>query len=473
MKKLAKCTIVLMVLMAMAGSAYAYTADFHVKLAPENKGDLLFYPFYVAADGGWETKLWVINTSTTYSVVAKLVIRSWDKSWELLDFLIYLSPADVWNGILRYDALLGPVIYSTDGSVLVSIDPLQFASALNPMNQPLFDPICPDDSDDLGYVEIIESTSFDTRDWTAIVTKEVGENVDPTQGPVSKTYIKKVYDEILGSAPNDCIEEQDPFDGDCFGNLIGARNVLAGFMELGLPLLDLNSQIATTTMKDYVNQKKLDTSAETLIGDVAMNNLGEIETVLAKDLIAVPYYNTLDAFSFHIFNFPTKLTVFNQTPAAADFCICDNGRGPFWLPSLCSPPYFPKVYDLEENTPGTGSPFSGGGTTTFKLPYEVNFLVSFGFPFAEGWVNYHIGPTATGNYSTTFSTVGGDSITFMDTPVIPVFLHYRFNAFAMTYPAYTFGRVYVDDSPGCPNAASGTPPWDGYQVADWPSSVCN
>jgi hypothetical protein len=75
----------------MAGSASA------VDVSREGTGDFLFAPAYFIG-GGMTTDLKVINTSLTQSAVAKVVFRHPVTSAETLDFLIYLSPSDVWNG---------------------------------------------------------------------------------------------------------------------------------------------------------------------------------------------------------------------------------------------------------------------------------------------------------------------------------------------------------------------------------------
>jgi len=125
--------------MMLATTAWAASPADHVKVAPNKQGDVLIYPFYAAIEGGFETKLTVVNTSRTESTVAKLVVRSEVHSQELLDFLIYLSPSDVWTGTLKWDAAEGgPVMYSDDDSVLSAPD--TWASADQPVNQPLIDP---------------------------------------------------------------------------------------------------------------------------------------------------------------------------------------------------------------------------------------------------------------------------------------------------------------------------------------------
>jgi len=57
MKAVFKSLIVLTVLVMMSGSVMANDIAYHVKQAPNAKGDVLIFPTYFAAPGGWETKL--------------------------------------------------------------------------------------------------------------------------------------------------------------------------------------------------------------------------------------------------------------------------------------------------------------------------------------------------------------------------------------------------------------------------------
>lgn len=92
--------------MLMAGSAAA------VEVNQGGKGDLLIAPMFMVK-GGWKSELKVINTSVTDSAVAKVVFHAPGRSDEVLDFLVFLSPGDVWTG---------NVVENADGSVGVASD---------------------------------------------------------------------------------------------------------------------------------------------------------------------------------------------------------------------------------------------------------------------------------------------------------------------------------------------------------------
>jgi hypothetical protein len=58
---------------ALATSAFAGTGT--TVVAADQTGDYLLFPAYYANSSGWKTDLRVVNTNTTRSVVAKVVIR--------------------------------------------------------------------------------------------------------------------------------------------------------------------------------------------------------------------------------------------------------------------------------------------------------------------------------------------------------------------------------------------------------------
>jgi len=62
MKKMMKCLALAMVVLAVAGTAWSWDFNDHVKLAPNGQGDLLIYPFLAAMNGTYETQVSVIYT---------------------------------------------------------------------------------------------------------------------------------------------------------------------------------------------------------------------------------------------------------------------------------------------------------------------------------------------------------------------------------------------------------------------------
>ncbi|MEM7706981.1 MAG: hypothetical protein AAF358_15605 [Pseudomonadota bacterium] len=69
-----------------------------VNLNPDGLGEVLIYPYYTV-NGGNDTLLSVVNTTDTVKAVKVRFVDS-KNSREVLDFNLYLSPFDVWTGVV-------------------------------------------------------------------------------------------------------------------------------------------------------------------------------------------------------------------------------------------------------------------------------------------------------------------------------------------------------------------------------------
>lgn len=376
MKKIVSCLAVLTLVLTMGTAAMAYNFADHVKMAPNGKGDTLIYPVYAAANGGWETKIWVINTATDRSVVAKIVFRSMVNTEELRDFLLYLSPTDVWNGVIRMNAAGKVEVYSTDDSALAAAG--TWASEANPLQVDLAAPKCITDTNAIGYVEVFMSAHSTAAPTVSLNTP-----------PVSKQLI---YDHYQDASLTDADMVTDGI------------NVLAGHAEFRNLSLGQNSVYSATVLRDYdatlLDGQRLNVVNETFFGHSgAWNSIGEVEASLSRNNIALPY-SSVNA-TVHFLTFPTKLT---QTTLGCDTQRTSNS--PFFgqfhtglaTNHLCVP-FTGRDYDLKENSKVSSNIFSPAPSGQ-SLCAEVNYVN--GFSYAEGWSNYSF---ATG--TTVFTTREG------------------------------------------------------------------
>jgi hypothetical protein len=402
-------------LILMSGTALAWNATEHVTVSPNGKGDSGIFPIYVALQGGWETKLEIINTSLSYSTVAKVVVRTARYSQEVLDFFIFLSPADVWTGYLNFGPS-GARLYSTDDSVHAGTrasGPLAiWASVDDPMNVLLYDDPCDDNT--LGYVEVMES-------WHAVIA--------PGEPGVDKDDIEAAWN------------ANNPPAG------IGTLNSLAMHYEVNYAPL-FNAAERAVVFRDYDVTEKLTLGAETFFGSEAgslsRNSLCEVEAALAKDEIAMPYYaNNSDFTALHILLFPTKYTLLDVD------CTIDNVKSPFFQDNSSAADdwciefglYF---WDLEENSPtpqGAYSPVPPG--LTYEFCNELNLLspdaiATLGFD--EGWIAYEFDTITT---CTPESSVA-DSINFQGAPVVPVTLLVEGTGMSLVNGAWTDSFVWYN-----------------------------
>jgi hypothetical protein len=413
MRRFIKYAALITMVLMLGSTVWANSYTDHVTVAPNNKGDVLIFPWFLALDGGWQTKLTVINTDKVNSVVAKLIIRSYHNSEELLDFFLYLSPADVWNGVIKYSAAKRAVVmFSSDDSALSAIAPSLVWANVTPIDQIMF-PLqtctvtgSTGDGDWLGYVEVVSIAAGP---------------VAPAAPGVKKLDIYNAYVALLAGGTTLL---------DYAGDLAqGSRiNSLAGFMQFQNPLSGFDSAMSATTLKDYGNLEAATTGSETRLGTTAMNTLGEIEAALSKDDIALPYVNN-DDLALYFFTFPTKLTE-DCGPKA---------RGPYFDDSDRCVPYTVTTYDLTEKSPSTGSPFSGGGSTTNKFCSEVNFLASVPFEYAEGWANYLFN-----NKTDNVAAKDKSLLDYDGTPVIATYLYLGATGMSANYGAWTDELVFCD-----------------------------
>ncbi|MCX8097699.1 MAG: hypothetical protein N3F11_01575 [Casimicrobiaceae bacterium] len=93
---------------AAAGSASA------VVLNPDGVGEALIYPYYTA-QGNNATFVSIVNT-TTQAKVVKVRFREAKNSNDVLDFNLYLSPYDVWTGVVTRNAQGGARLSTNDTS---------------------------------------------------------------------------------------------------------------------------------------------------------------------------------------------------------------------------------------------------------------------------------------------------------------------------------------------------------------------
>ena len=96
LKKVLLSSVAAVTLTSVAAMA---AANVSTTIGQDGTGDYLVFPMYAADDNGnWSTNIKVVNTNTTHAVIGKVVFREWKGSVEKVDFPIFLSPGDVWEG---------------------------------------------------------------------------------------------------------------------------------------------------------------------------------------------------------------------------------------------------------------------------------------------------------------------------------------------------------------------------------------
>lgn len=357
MQRFAKSFMVLLAALFLATPAMA------MNINANNTGDALIYPLYVALDGGWQTKLTVINVSEQLSTVAKLVVRSWKNSQELLDFLIFLSPADVWTGTLKYDPALGRVVMeSTDDSVLVEIG--TFASPTKPLYKDLVPTSDSSDNGFLGYVYVINAAT----------------NPAPS-GPslVAKSAIFSWYQGLAGGVNG------APLDPKNY-----PRNVLTGYAEMAWVGTGSSFALKPVAVQNYQNKVWIDSGVETVLAGLNQTSIGlvRLEDLLAKRTVRLPYYNSdANGHTFHFFTFPTKIS---GTTDKQGFWwdLGSDLLGPADDKARSCATAGAKIFDTTEKfSVFSPAPVASMCTEIFWLEALPSLV-----PFPEGWIRYSFNP---------------------------------------------------------------------------------
>ena len=180
------------VALALGGAGVAPETQ-AIQVAANGVGQVLLAPVYYAREGE-KTKLTIVNTSMTHAAKVKAVFRSKVHSTEVIDFLLYLTPGDVWRGEV-YNKEGQAWIKSDDDSIHNLPNATAWANAER-ADVALFDRSMlakdEDDINEVGHIEFIGHYSA------------VG-SVNTTSGPInifrtmSKDSLKALFDmPVLG-----------------------------------------------------------------------------------------------------------------------------------------------------------------------------------------------------------------------------------------------------------------------------------
>ncbi len=154
------------------------------QLALDQTGDYLVFPMYAADDNGnWSTNIKVVNSNTTAAIVAKVVFREYKGSVEKVDFPIFLSPGDVWEGTVAKDGTTIKVTTSDDSY----FDGMSWASETSIKTIPFFATVDGEDPE-YGYVEVLGLAQYDAKTNSSGLVTWDGEG-----NQLAKSQIKTLY----------------------------------------------------------------------------------------------------------------------------------------------------------------------------------------------------------------------------------------------------------------------------------------
>ena len=150
--------------LGVAGAAQA------VNLNPDGLGQVLIYPYYTtrsdAAGNAFNSLLSVVNTTASVKAV-KVRFLEGKNSREVLDFNLFLSPADVWTGALSPQSGGGTKLTTADRSCTLPAIPAGGVTFRNALLSADGAGATLDRTTE-GYVEIIEMATYADTTTTAV-----------------------------------------------------------------------------------------------------------------------------------------------------------------------------------------------------------------------------------------------------------------------------------------------------------------
>lgn len=349
----------------LAGGASA------VEVNPGAKGEFLIAPMSMVA-GQWESELRLTNTDTVNSVVVKVAYHEFERSNEVLDFLVFLSPGDVWRGaaVKNADGTFG--IRSADDSSLVvpsaggngCPDAVATSVGFTP------DVIHSSRPADFTYVNVFQARTFNLG-----------------AAPVAKSAILAAYSNACNNPaanPITAALTSNAVTGDLTMSNAANGNVMS------LPL---------TAMAFYDNAAYHIVGQPTILASNPTNTLAGTSKSLVEDAIwandfVIPYNVTAGNSTFATVTFPTKETFLGAA------------TGGQYFNTITTPTVAITVRDEQERVIGTTGCFKSPCpiTPSNSLPNELNVIAVTGGTgantagtlftgaFTRGWVNLNIQP---------------------------------------------------------------------------------
>ena len=368
----------------LAGSAAA------VELSAGEKGEVLIAPM-IMAGGGWESELRVVNTDVLNSAVVKVAFHAPGRSEEILDFLIYLSPGDVWRGTVVKNANGHLGVNSADGSSILANEtggcpvPPAVATSFNSNTVQTTVPA------DFAYVNFFQARTFPGNGDGAVISKAA----------------------ILAAYSAACVAGTPITPAD-------THNLLAGDVTLSNAQNGNILRLNLTALSNVNNNQYHVATRYTGFSNITSNNhLGVIkpfvEDALWAQNFAVPFDVTAGNQTFATVTFPTKEAVL-LSPATQ------------YAPFPGSPTVGLRIRNEEEEVIGVAgclvSPCAP--TQTNSLPNELNVVelrsgagentasVLHTRDFGRGWVNVNI----QGDVSDTRSNPAWNNFGVLGAPAI-------------------------------------------------------
>lgn len=355
--------------LAGAGTAHA------VYVNSDGLGQVLLYPYFTVQNE-FTTAIHVVNT-TTQAKAVKVRFLEGKNSQEVLDFNLYLSPEDVWTGVVVNDDAEGAKIISGDTSCIaprqLGVDGVEFRTLefATEVDADANDPRAVDRRRE-GYVELIEmgvltnsaqiaavthTSAGVPDDCSVIVAADFGQTVQtapPTGGLFGSGHLISVNGGMRTS-----------YDAVALDNFVQGVSLWSISGSTSPSLADVN------TAADIIDGNRV-------VAFDSANAIDNVSAVLTHDTIYNEY--TIDAGrdskTDWIVTFPTKRFYVNTAVPSPFQNVWDGGED--GKLESCHNVSF-RYFDREEQgqSPGQGDFSPAPETPGFKLCKEVNTLTLY------------------------------------------------------------------------------------------------
>ncbi len=461
--------------MAMAPSANAYNEADHVYVAANGVGDALVFPAYIVG-GTFKTNIRVINTSNTYSVVAKVVFREGFSCCETRDFFIYLSPNDVWEAEIIDKNGKVTIVSDDDSSPIV---PLEIAMATS----------CNGFPDVIGLIEVYEAYAFANFREDGTCGDNGCSGGDIVSAPIPKQLIKDAYDEAPNSLANlncangfTCVSFESGNNDYCV-QVYRSKNVLTGVEEMVDPSAGMVLPQPATALANNCNAVKLTVNEETRWDNYGNNTDFEVRAALAKETIHIPFRSDNKNSTLAVLSFPAKLScclsgtddcdgsisACDATTNRGDECLhCDSFIGNDYdclHMKEHATTWAYKPYDMEENTPKKDDPVFSPVPPSGERPPLVNCVevldledfngVDTTASYTEGWVRITMTDACCQRFGATREA--GKNIWYNGSAVIPTYVEVGNGDIAWIASSYDCANVIVTNDASTENCGAPTP----------------
>ena len=458
---------------AMAPSANAYNEADHVYVAANGVGDALVFPAYIVG-GTFKTTIRVVNTSNTYSVVAKVVFREGFSCCETRDFFIYLSPNDVWEADIVEKNGKVTIVSNDDSSPVV---PLEIAMATSCNGYP----------DAIGLVEVYESYAFANFRKGGQCGDNGCSGGDAVRAPIPKDLVKAAYE----AAPNSlaaldcadgsmCVGFKADDNNDYCVQVYRSKSVLTGVEEMVDPSAGLVLPQPATALANNCNAVKLTVNEETRWDNYGNNTDFEIRAALAKETVNIPFRSDSNNSTLAVLSFPAKLScclsgtddcdgVVNSNDTGRKNCNSFIGNdGDCLHMSEHATTWAYKPYDMEENTPKQDDPvFSPVPPSAERPPLKncVTILDLGSFNgidvtgnYSSGWVRITMTDACCQRFGATREA--GKNVWYNGSAVIPTYVEVGNGDISWVPASYECANVIVTNDASSDNCNTAPTPVD-------------